>query len=96
MNNLILLQVAANVNDAKKPAMYIECLAHAREWITGSVCLGSIDIVRILKIIVIKDNDSLNMDKRKAFIQICTFYHINNIDSVPLWGLLKNHVNGRN
>lgn len=40
-------QVAANVNDAKKPAMYVECLAHAREWITGSVCLGSIDIVSI-------------------------------------------------
>ncbi|XP_048748806.1 zinc carboxypeptidase-like [Ostrea edulis] len=39
------VKVAANVNDAKKPAMYIECLAHAREWITGSVCLGSIDIL---------------------------------------------------
>lgn len=39
------VKVAANVNDAKKPAMYVECLAHAREWITGSVCLGSIDIL---------------------------------------------------
>ncbi|XP_061180741.1 carboxypeptidase A2-like [Saccostrea echinata] len=39
------VKVAADINAPKKPAMYIECLAHAREWITGSACLGTIDIL---------------------------------------------------
>uniref|UniRef100_A0A194AM35 Peptidase M14 domain-containing protein n=1 Tax=Pinctada fucata TaxID=50426 RepID=A0A194AM35_PINFU len=38
------VKVASNTADTK-PAIWIECLSHAREWITGAVCLGVIDML---------------------------------------------------